>query len=140
MTERSPALPELVDDFEAAATRLVATTRRAAAARWGAGSPSLAETVQSLVTLLAELDHAVEIGAGQRPGTWRSPAPAPYPGALPDRLAVVSTDLIAALRAAPPNHQVWYADAPAPVEQLAAAALAAVRATDGPANPATPAS
>lgn len=140
MTERTPALPELVDDLEAAATRLVATARRCTATRWGAGSPSLAETVQSLVTLLAELEHAVEIGAGQRPGAWRSPALAPYPGALPDRLAVVSKDLIAALRAAPPNHQVWYADALGPVEQLAMATLAAVRATDLHPDPATSAS
>jgi hypothetical protein len=85
--------------------------------------------VQALVTSLARLEHAVAIGAAERPAAWRSPAPPAYPSALPDRLAVVSNDLVAALRAAPAQHQVWYADELVPIATLAAAAVAQVGAT-----------
>lgn len=122
------SLPGVFDELEAAVASLVAWARRMPSAGWKkrAGSDTAAEVLQALVTELAELGHAVEVGARSRPDRWRSPAPAPYPGALADRLAVVGRDLVDALRAAPPDHQAWYADEQAPAHALARAALDAV--------------
>lgn len=115
---------------------MVDVSRRFSTAHWarpvGSGpvdQRSVEAAVQALVTSLAELEHAVEVGPATPPAAWRSPAPAPYPGALPDRLAVVAHDVVAALRAAPDGHQVWYVAHIVPVGQLAAAAVEAVMAT-----------
>ncbi|MEO6715287.1 MAG: hypothetical protein ABIM89_17950 [Mycobacteriales bacterium] len=129
MDERVASLAELTDEIEDRSRSLVETTRRYSTGQWrrSTGVASVAESVQALVTRLAELEHAVEVAAGERPAAWRSPSPAPYPGALPDRLAVVSNDLVAVLRAAPGDLQVWYADELVAVVEIAKVAAAAVR-------------
>lgn len=122
---------ELATELERAAGRLVDTCRRLPVARWHArvdAGGSAADLVQQLVTWLAEVEHAVEIGQAQRPKAWRSPAPAPYPGALPDRLAVVSNDLIAALKLAPGDKQAWRDGELVTVAALADAALVEIQA------------
>jgi hypothetical protein len=132
VTSRAPSPADLAAALEVAVGRFVAAARRFAAARWQSpvGSDrTVAAAMQALVTRLAELEHAVAIGTAPPPAAWRSPAAPPYPGALPDRLAVVGHDLVVALRAAPPEWQVWYAGGLVPVADLAAAALAAVEAT-----------
>lgn len=130
MDERARSLAELTDDFGAVARRLVDRTRRYSAGRWrtAASQGTVADVVEALVTTLARLEHAVEVGPADPPQHWRSPSAAPYPGALPDRLAVVSTDLVAALRAAPDDHRAWYGGALVPVDELAAAAGALTQA------------
>jgi hypothetical protein len=125
-------MTELVEELETSAGGLVDAARRISAAGWrkpaGAHS-SGAGAVHALVVALAELEHAVAIGPSAPPAAWRSPARPAYDGALPDRLAVVAGDLVAALRAAPPEHQAWYDGRWVPVREIAAAALTAVGAT-----------
>ena len=142
MTARLTSVAELSDQLEVAAGRLVDASRRFSTAQWArpvgsrtADQHPVEAAVQALVTSLAELEHAVEVGPATPPAAWRSPAPAPYPGALPDRLAVVAHDLVAALRAAPDGQQVWYAAHLIPVGQLVAGAVAQVRATTMVATP-----
>ncbi len=129
MTEH---VEELVDELESSARGLVDATRRINAAGWRkpAGSHSSgAGAVHALVVGLAELEHAVAIGPASPPAAWRSPPRPAYDGALPDRLAVVAADLIAALRVAAPEHQAWCGGRLVPVHDIAAAALTEVRAT-----------
>lgn len=129
MTERSHSPADVATGIETLARQLVDRARGWTPTRWlGKAGPdaSRAHVVQELVVTLAELEHAAATGDGQPPAAWRSPAPPPYPGALPDRLAVVTYDLVAALRQARQGQDVWYAGKPAPLQVLAAAALAEI--------------
>lgn len=125
MSEDGPIVAAQLAAVEVAGRRLVDRMRRYPASYWrrAAGAHgSVAELTQQLVQRLAEFEHAVEVGSASAPQRWRHPAPPPYPGALPDRLAVVTADFAAAIRAAPADKQVWYDDELVPLPRVITAA------------------
>ncbi|HEU0132804.1 MAG TPA: maleylpyruvate isomerase N-terminal domain-containing protein [Mycobacteriales bacterium] len=118
-------LTGLVDNAAADAVRRV---RRRSALWWRGASAcpgwSRADTVKHLVDAFAIYEQALEVGAGPRPATYRTPPAPAREAVLADQLAVVARDLVTALRAATdeaparhPHHAMTAAD-------LAAVALA----------------
>jgi hypothetical protein len=118
-------LARLVDD---ASTTAVNRVRRRSTAWWRDESAcagwSRADVVAHLVAGYAAADHAIEIGAGEPPGTYRAPDRPGREPALADRLAVVAYDLVLALGAAAPGAPARYPERVVTVETVAAVMLA----------------
>lgn len=119
MVTDATSLPALTDLVARHSRALVDRTRRWPASAWRRPAGSLgttADAVHHLVRVLAELGQLVEAG----PAVVRRPERPAYDAALADQLAVVSHDLVAALRERRPGDTAGGT----PVERLAALALA----------------
>jgi hypothetical protein len=116
-----------VDEAAADAVRRV----RRRSPRWWRGDSARegrtrADVVAELVAALAVYEHALEVGDGPPPETYRTPPRPAREDALADRLAVVTYDLVRALRAATPGAPARHPAGLRTVEALAAVALADV--------------